>query len=234
MAPVNRALGLGRVPTITAKILRKLLAKKLLGKNLLVAGTNALWAYEAKAGVQFQSELVATNDADLLWDPRRRLSLIQTSELTRGVLGILEDVDSSFKKRDARDFKAVNKNGFSVDLIRPENSLFFMKDQQRVSDFEEDLNGAPIFGLHWLLNAPRITVKCIAEDGHSVLIPTFDPRAFVLHKLWISMRKDRDPLKVPRDRAQAKVLGEITTKFLGLSFNAEDLRALPRKLRELI
>jgi hypothetical protein len=234
MAPVNRALGLGRIPTITAKILRKLYDKGLLGKDLLVAGTNALWVYEAKAGVQFQSELVATNDADLLWDPRHQLKLFQLSGLPRGILGLLEDVDSTFKKRSARDFKAMNKNGFSVDLLRPEDLQFFKENRQRVTDFTDDLNGAPIFGLHWLLNSPRMSAYCIAEDGFSVFVPTFDPRSFALHKIWISMRTDRDPLKTSRDRDQAKFVAEIATKYLGLTFNDEDLRALPSKLRTLL
>ncbi len=234
MAPVNRALGLARVPAITARILRKLDEKKLLGSALLVAGTNALWAYEAKAGIQFQSELVATIDADLLWDPRSRLSLIQAAQMPRGILGILEDVDASFKTRGARDYKAINKDGFSVDLIRPEDRRFFMEDRARVSEFAGDLSGAPIFGLHWLLNAPRVTVICIAEDGFSVEIPTFDPRAFVLHKLWMSQRHDRDPLKAARDQAQAKALAEVAVKFLGLAFDATELSALPAGVRGLV
>jgi hypothetical protein len=177
---------------------------------------------------------VATNDADLLWDPRHQLKLFQLSGLPRGILGLLEDVDSTFKKRSARDFKAMNKNGFSVDLLRPEDLQFFKENRQRVTDFTDDLNGAPIFGLHWLLNSPRMSAYCIAEDGFSVFVPTFDPRSFALHKIWISMRTDRDPLKTSRDRDQAKFVAEIATKYLGLTFNDEDLRALPSKLRTLL
>jgi hypothetical protein len=231
MAPLNRALGLGRVPLITAKILRQLLAKNLLGKDFIVAGTNALWAYEAKAGIQFQSDIVATNDADLLWDPRQSSKLVDVTGLHRGVLGILEGIDSTFKKRDRLDFRAINSSGFCVDIIRPEDSQFFKDPKSKATDFEDDLNGAPIFGLQWLLNSPKFSAYCIAEDGYSVFVPTIDPRAFVLHKLWIAERPDRDPLKSSRDKAQAELVAEIAQRYLGLRFNDKELQSLPARLR---
>ncbi len=51
MAPVNRALKLGRIPTIAANILRELDREGLLGTHIVVAGTNALYAYEAATGM---------------------------------------------------------------------------------------------------------------------------------------------------------------------------------------
>ncbi|MBP0574280.1 hypothetical protein J8J27_26620, partial [Mycobacterium tuberculosis] len=60
MAPVNRALQLGRVPAMTARILRELGASGLLGSALLVVGTNALFCYERLCGVQVGSDLLAT------------------------------------------------------------------------------------------------------------------------------------------------------------------------------
>ena len=76
MAPVNRALGLGRVPNLTSKILRVLDEANLLGTKLLLVGTNAMWAYEAKAGIQCQADVVATRDADMLWDPRANIKML--------------------------------------------------------------------------------------------------------------------------------------------------------------
>src|SRR5262249_30527544 len=51
MARVNRALYLNRVPKDAALVLRELDAAAVLGKHLFVIGTNALYAYEMKAGV---------------------------------------------------------------------------------------------------------------------------------------------------------------------------------------
>ena len=62
LARVNRAMGLGRVPRIAARVLRQCDEHHLLGEHLIVVGTNALFAYEALAGVQVQIDLIATGD----------------------------------------------------------------------------------------------------------------------------------------------------------------------------
>jgi hypothetical protein len=49
-AAVNRALGLGRVPLMNARIIRALDKSGLLGAGIRVVGTNAIYAYEAIAG----------------------------------------------------------------------------------------------------------------------------------------------------------------------------------------
>src|SRR5262245_47560939 len=50
LAPVNRAMGLGRVPTIAARILRECDEHELLGAHLFVVGTDALYADDRLAG----------------------------------------------------------------------------------------------------------------------------------------------------------------------------------------
>lgn len=97
MAPINRAMELARMPTIAARIIRRLSESDLIGKQLVVVGTNALYAYEAKAGVHIESGLLATGDIDLLYDSRRRLSFAVASDLrATGFIGLLQRVDKSF------------------------------------------------------------------------------------------------------------------------------------------
>jgi Nucleotidyltransferase len=103
MAQVNRALGLGRMPTIAARILRELDREGLLGAHIIVAGANALYAYEA--------------------------------------------------------------------------------------------------------------------------------RTFALHKLWVSERDDRDPLKQPRDASHARVVAELVQTYLRKPFLAKEMPWLPKELR---
>ena len=62
LAPVNVAMGLGRMPSIAARILRACDEQGLLGRQLIVVGTNAMFAYEVQAGVQIDSGLIATGD----------------------------------------------------------------------------------------------------------------------------------------------------------------------------
>ena len=118
MAPVNRALGLGRMPAIAARILRELDHEGLLASHIIVAGTNALYAYEAATGTVLPTEHVATADADLLWDTKQSLLLAATGVRREGIMGILRRVDRSFVADYG--FNARNDNGYIVDLLCPE------------------------------------------------------------------------------------------------------------------
>jgi hypothetical protein len=229
MAPVNKAMGLGRVPVIAARILRECDRKGLLGRQIIVVGTNALFAYEARAGLRLSAGLVATGDMDFLLDARRRLTVAAREISTMGLLGLLRKIDRSFEPRHNNDFRVINEEGYSVDLIRPEprNPIF-----DPSSDRPDDLAGAPIEGLGWLLSAPRLSAAAIDENGYPVQIICVDPRIFALHKMWLSGRADRDPLKKQRDRDQAAAAAEIAITHLGLSFEDEALNALPKSLRE--
>jgi hypothetical protein len=62
-----RAARIARVPRIVTAILRLLEQHQLLGRNLQIVGTNALYAYEARAGVFLERGLLATQDRDVLW-----------------------------------------------------------------------------------------------------------------------------------------------------------------------
>ena len=83
LAPVNVAMGLGRMPSIAARILRACDEQGLLGEQLIVVGTNAMFAYEVQAGVQIERGLIATADIDLLYDARRHISLAVTGLVHR-------------------------------------------------------------------------------------------------------------------------------------------------------
>jgi hypothetical protein len=236
MAPVNRALGLGRVPRISSDIFRRLDAQNLLGTHLLIAGTNSLWAYESKAGVQFFSDVVATEDADLIWDPRLGVELLPSIAKRTGILKTLKLVDKTFIKRGPNDYSAINSAGFSVDIIRPEDHDFLSRSTKRdtLTTVEGDLSAAPLFGLQWLINSPRFECIAMGEDGYSVRIATVDPRAFVLHKLWLSAKEDRNPVKAKRDLDQALAVEKIARSYLNLKFLIDDLRALPKRVRDLL
>ena len=234
LAPVNVAMGLGRMPTIAARILRACDEQGLLGEQLIVVGTNAMFAYEVQAGVQIESGLVATGDIDLLYDARRRISLATTGLATQGLIGLLKKVDGSFAPARPRGFRAANRDGYLVDLIRPEAKDVFRDDlPPTLSDLPEDLEGAAIFGLGWLINSPRLEAAALDERGYPVRVVAIDPRAFALHKAWLSRRDDREQLKAVRDLEQAKAAANIATRYLKKSFDGPDLSALPNALREL-
>jgi hypothetical protein len=227
-APLNRAAGIGRVPLMAARILRKLDEVGLLGRQLLVVGTHAMFAYEVAAGVLFEPRLTATTDIDLLWDVRRQLRLALVDIRTEGVVGLLRKVDRSFTTQRG-SFRAVNNDGFLVDIIRP-----LKKDEVRVANpkigGDDDLEPAAIAGLEWLVNAPKFERVAIGADGRPLLMSCPDPRAFALHKYWVSRQGNRDPLKRRRDAAQAKAVAAAVAQYLGLPFDAKQLSALPADL----
>jgi hypothetical protein len=234
LAPINRAMGLGRVPVIAARILRACDEAGLLGEHLTIVGANALYGYEAAAGVQTQSDLVATGDIDLLYDARRHLSLASTDVRTAGLIGLLRAVDTSFAPIRPRSFRAANRDGYLVDLIRPEaKDAIRDKSNPALTDLPEDLEGAAIFGLGWLVNSPKMDVVAIDERGYPVRMVVIDPRAFALHKAWVSSREDREPAKAKRDFQQARAAAIIATRYLRRPFESPELDALPRSLREL-
>lgn len=235
MAPVNRALGLGRVPRTAGRILRRCDEDGLLGEQLLVAGTNALFGYEALAGVQIASDLLATGDIDLLYDARRRLSLAVQTERVRaeGLIGILKRADPSFSPSGRATYRASNNDGYMVELIRPEGrDVMRDRSKSKLAEVDGDLEGAPIKGLAWLINAPKVSAIAIDEAGLPAPLAMVDPRVFALHKRWLSTREDRDPVKKQRDLGQAKAAAAVAQRYLGLSFEADDLSSLPLALRK--
>lgn len=115
-ARLNKALRLARVPRVVARILRKL-DEAGLADSFTVLGTQALYAYEAAAGVQFLTELLASGDVDLLYDTRKKITLVSNKLEGQGLLGLLKKADRSFECIRKRGFRAANAGQFMVDLI---------------------------------------------------------------------------------------------------------------------
>lgn len=227
MAPVNRAMRIGRLPTLPAQILRLLDDRNLLGSHIVVAGTNALYAYEAAAGVLVTGDLLATGDADLLWDARRALELAAHGIPKEGLMGLLRLVDQTFEAHYG--YNATNSDGYVVDLITPAADNL---PSRIVAG--PDLEATQMTGIEWLLDSPRFEQVIVAADGVPLRISTPDPRTFALHKLWLSRQQSRQPLKRPRDRAQAMIVAHIARTYLDQPFDARRMKWLPAELVELI
>jgi hypothetical protein len=226
MAPVNRALGIGRIPRIAARILRALDREGLLGSHVIVAGTNALFAYEAATGALLPTQHVATMDADLVWDTKQSPLLATTGVRREGLMGILRKVDRTFVADYG--FNARNDDGYIVDLICPET------DDMTTMKVGADLEATPMAGAEWLLVAPQFEQVIVGEDGEPLLIVVPEPRTFALHKLWVSRRNDRSALKRPRDAAHARLVAELVHTYLRLPFAAKSMPWIPKELRALI
>ena len=197
MARVNRAMGLGRVPSLVGRILRRLDEAGILGEQVCVVGTNALFAYEARAEIRFQSDLLATADIDIALDARRNLALAGRA-MPEGLLGLLRKIDASFAPITAGHFSAVNRDGLMVDLITPEPKLPMRavpRRQRRLGAEDiaavDDVEAAEVPRLEMIVDAPRFTTVAVAEDGLPVWIAAADGR--------LSMA---DPVKAETRRGQ--------------------------------
>lgn len=232
MAPVNRALGLGRVPNLVARILRRIDQHDLLGERVALVGTNALFAYEAAAGVQMRSGLLATGDMDLAVDARRGMAVVARMP-AEGLMGLLRRVDRSFALPHPGHYSAVNRDGFMVDLITPATRDMLRRPSRVVMSADaDDVSAVDLPKLQWLVEAPRFEVTAIAQNGLPVWLSVADPRFFAAHKLWLADREDRSRDKRLRDQQQAAAVASLLSARLPLSLDDRALSPLPPPLRD--
>lgn len=226
---INRALGLGRVPLIGAKIIRGLDHVGMLGSGIRVLGTNAIYAYEAAAGVRIDPGLTTTEDIDLLFHARRRLMFVASEDVTHlSLLHLLRKIDRSFK-RSAYTFRAENDDGYLVDLIKPSRDPPWQPERLGVGNEADDLLATEMEGLDWHESAPSFEAIAVDERGEPCRIVATDPRVWAAHKLWLSKRQDRAHLKRKRDEAQAQAVGRLVAEYMPhLPYAPEQLRMLPK------
>jgi hypothetical protein len=226
-----KAAMIQRVPRVVSGILVLLDQQNHLGRNVIVIGTNAMYAYEAAAGVFLDHPLMATKDMDILWDVRSGLTLAGNDDMGRtGLIDILRKADRSFELMGPQSYRAVNRDGYMVDLIKSEPKQILKKEQRRMGG-AGDLMAAEIRNLHWLISLPKFSQVVIGNTGYPPPMVTPDPRAFALHKLWISQQIDREPVKKQRDRDQAKAIAQLVVQYLPqYQFAISELRMFPKEV----
>ena len=226
-----KAANIQRVPRIVSNILRVLDQHHLLGSSMCVIGTNAIYAFEAASGVFVDRPILATADMDILWDVRSRLTLASNPELpATGFIDILRKADRSFDRHGGQHFRAVNNDGYMVDLVKPEPKPAIAVERRQVGE-ENDLEAAEIRNLQWLVSSPKFEQVVIGDDGYASKMICPDPRSFALHKIWLSVQPDRDPVRRKRDRHQALAVAFLVARYLpGFPFAAADLRMFPKEV----
>ena len=210
---IAKALRIGTAPNIVGSICERLSQAGLMGKNIMVIGTHALHAYGALAGVRFHAEIAASEDVDLLWDPKSALSIAAHDMDDGGLLGLLKRVDASFELLENQKFRAANKNGFMVDLIKQTPNPPWLVERNQLAG-QDDFVAVEIPNMNWMLSAPRIRQVVVSQNGKPFEMVVPDPRAFALFKLWLSSATERDPIKKPRDLRQAQAVIKLLDERL--------------------
>lgn len=211
---MNRALYVGRAPSLLVAILDAL-DKAGLSEYFTVVGTHALYAYESAAGVLIAPpEALATQDVDLLWDTRKRLRFVANMRrLDASMLGLLQQVDASFRLRSDQHYTAVNSKGFEVDILRRE-AIEDDPHPLRLTEDEEDFWVVQARKADTLLNAAPFSAVVVAANGRMARMHTVPPDTFVAFKRWLSAQPDRDPLKTSRDKLQAEIVAGLIEDYL--------------------
>ncbi len=225
------AAGVNRVPRLPADIVRSLDASGLLGSHLIILGSHAMYAYEMAAGVQLKAGLLQTEDLDTLLNTKSEIELAGSIR-SAGLLGILQDVDATFKPLRKRSFRAANAKGFMVDLIRAPIDSGGLALTSIGTGL--DLVAEQLRGLEWLTALPLMNQIVIADNGFPVRFVVPEPRVFALHKLWVSLQPTRDPIKRKRDLHQAEAVVQLALDYFNLSFDDPVIKALPSDLTSMI
>ncbi len=213
---MNKALRVGRTPDILIDVLNAMM-RYGVAEHFLVVGTHALFAFETAAGVRLPNDVMATQDADLLFDTGKRAAFAEVmKDRQMSFIGILKKVDKTFERDDLDNHTARNATGYEIDLIRR-----FPPDPEDTS--EHPLQLTPEDGDLWpvrvsmgqkLLSVPRFDQVVIGINGGMARMRTVHPLDFARIKRQLSQDMRRDPLKKTKDMAQAEMIEKLVQECL--------------------
>lgn len=205
---LNKALRVGRVPTLVVDVLTEMETAGL-APHFTVVGTHALYAYEAAAGVRIEAGALATQDVDLLWDARKRVQFVATMEKQdASMLQLLQRADPTFKRMDSQLESVVNDKGFMVDFLR-RMAVDTDPHPFRFTEDEEDLWPVQALRADTFLSAPRFEQLVVSATGRMALMRTVAPAVFVEFKRWMAKQETRPAQKRRRDALQADIVQQL-------------------------
>lgn len=188
-----RALRLPLLAAGAGEVLREADLRAMLGTDLMVIGTNAMPAYSIEAAGFIRDAPDETQDFDLAWTNPT------PSHGERPLWAMLKAVDSTYTLNSEREFQARNARAYEVEiLVAPSNASGLARtDQPRPVALPEQ---------EWLLNGTPVDHVVVCRDSSPARLLAPDPRWFALHKLWLSRKAGRNPLKRPKDERQGIAL----------------------------
>lgn len=210
---MNKALRVGRVPNIVIKTLNAL-HDAGLHDHFLTIGTHALYAYESACGVRFMPDALATQDIDLLFDSRKRLSFVsKMKKMDTSFIGALQKADPTFRVMNDQKQTAINATGFEIDVIR-RMAIDADPHPFKMSDFEDDLWAVQISDGNKMLGSRRFSQVVVSETGHMAVMNTMSPSLFVALKKKLAQSASRDPKKRPKDDLQATLVQALIDGYM--------------------
>ncbi len=223
-----RALGLPLLDATAGAILREADVRRLLGKAIIVVGTNAMAAYEAEAQVNFPPGLDTTNGFDLAWSADLQTSLLLIKVSPTPILDLLKAVDETFTTNTERTFEARNSDAYQVDVL-------CAPSVQASYPHAESLRPIPLPEQEWLLRGNPISQILCDRTHQAVRVVAPDPRWMALHKLWLSDKPERNRKKSLKDRQQGELLlSLLKTDLRHFKLDAQFMAEVPQDLRRYL
>ena len=234
-AALYRRLRLPSLPDRQAEILRRLDIDGLLGRDLLVVGTNAFVAYELYTGARLPTGNEETEDFDLAWCRGSRVSLASTAlqekdntRRAKTLISVLKSIDSSYSISRRKPYQAVASDGYEVELLAAPSTHPLPKEEA----FDPM---ASLVEQEWLLMGRPVSVVVATARGRVSPLVVPDPRWMALHKLWLADKPERRADKKEKDRRQGNVLMAAVRYFMAQAYplNVDFLFELPDALRPI-
>jgi hypothetical protein len=213
---MNKALRIGRTPDILIDVLNTMM-RYGVAEHFLVVGTHALFAYETAAGVRFPSDVMTTQDADMLFDTARRAAFMEVmKDRKTSFLGILKKVDKTFERDDLDNHMARNATGYAIDLFRrfPPDSEDADEHPLQLTPHEDDLWPIRASMGQKLLSVPRFEQMVVGVNGGMARMRTVHPLHFARIKRQLAKDRNREPLKKKKDVAQANMIERLVKEYL--------------------
>lgn len=197
-AKLNCIYALNRASSILVGLFNRIHTAGLAGSVFLI-DENVLHCYSTIAGLKIEP---ASGTRAICGAPRKMsLSLAVTTKIEPSYLvAILRSVDSSFRfKVEGRSYTFVNKKGDEVHFIVTRQVSREASERQgsmQPTVFWSAENKA----VDWILSAPMLECVLVSEEGNMALVSAADPRAYVLHNLWMS-KQGHQTLDIRRQEA---------------------------------
>lgn len=224
LARQYRALRLPLIDEAAGEVLRAADLRRLLGKTLLVVGTNTMAAYEIEARHRFATGLDATADCDLTWADGTAAYAV-AGDVSEPIMDMLKDADEMFTVNAEKPWQARNAKGYEVEiLLAPSVAAHYPA--------REPLRPSVLPEQEWLLRGERVSHVVVDRGGTPARIVAPDPRWMALHKLWLADKPGRSRLKVDKDRAQGHaLLAAVRAHMPQFPLDDAFARSLPDELR---
>lgn len=223
-----RSLRLPVIDAMAGKVIRAADERGLLGSALLIVGTNTMAVYEIEARERFATGLDSTNDFDMTWAARAPLTYAVRAPSEAPILDMLKDVDDSFTPNYEKIFQARNADAYEVEILMAPSVASSYPPA-------EPLRPIPLPEQEWLLMGDPVSHVVLDRDAVPAKIVAPDPRWMALHKLWLADKKERNPLKVDKDRRQGALLLDAVRKYMPhYPLDESFLRQVPDELRRYL